>query len=186
MNPEVILAKYFSPLALPVILLHSRAVADKALQIAASYGKPVDLQFIEEAAMLHDIGVAMTDAPSLDCHGTAPYICHGVIGREILEREGLPRHALVCERHIGVGLTVADIRQQNLPLPLRDMLPESTEERIIACADLFYSKKKTNLTTAKSIEKIRVELARFGEGKVAIFDSWLREFSVCNCTGEVV
>lgn len=186
MNPEILLAKYFSPLALPVILLHSRAVADKALAIAASYGKPVDLQFIEEAAMLHDIGVAMTDAPSLDCHGTAPYICHGVIGREILEREGLPRHALVCERHIGVGLTVADIKRQNLPLPLRDMLPVSVEERIIACADLFYSKKKDGLTKAKSIATIRLELARFGEEKAAVFDSWLQEFSICNCPGEVV
>jgi len=180
MKPEKILAKYFSPLALPVILLHSRAVADKALQIAAAYGKPVDLQFIEEAALLHDIGVSMTDAPSLDCHGTAPYICHGVIGREILEREGLPRHALVCERHIGVGLTVEDIRKQNLPLPLRDMLPESIEEKIIACADLFYSKKKSGLAAAKSIEKIRLELTRFGEGKAAVFDSWLTEFSICN------
>lgn len=186
MNPEAILAKYFSPLALPVILVHSRAVADKALQIAAAYGKPVDLQFIEEAALLHDIGVAMTDAPSLDCHGTAPYICHGVIGREILEREGLPRHALVCERHIGVGLTVADIKIQNLPLPLRDMLPESPEERIIACADLFFSKKKSGLTAAKSIDKIRQELAKFGEEKAAVFEAWLKEFSICNCTGEVV
>lgn len=180
MNPETILAKYFSPLALPVILLHSRAVADKSLQIAATYGKPVDLQFIEEAALLHDIGVSMTDAPSLDCHGTAPYICHGVIGREILEREGLPRHALVCERHIGVGLSVADIKRQNLPLPLRDMLPETTEEKIIACADLFYSKKKSSLTEAKTVEKIRLELARFGEEKAAVFDSWLKEFSILN------
>jgi uncharacterized protein len=155
-------------------------VADKALQIAASYGKPVDLQFIEEAAMLHDIGVALTDAPSLDCHGTAPYICHGVIGREILEWEGLPRHALVCERHIGVGLTVADIRAQNLPLPLRDMLPESPEERIIACADLFFSKKKSGLTAAKDIEQIRRELTKFGDKKAAVFDSWLAEFSICN------
>lgn len=186
MNPETILAKYFSQLALPVILLHSRAVADKALQIAASCGKTVDLQFIEEAALLHDIGVALTDAPSLDCHGTAPYICHGVIGREILEREGLPRHALVCERHIGVGLTVADIRRQNLPLPLRDMLPQSPEEKIIACADLFFSKKKSGLTAAKSIERIRLDMAKFGEEKAAIFDSWLQEFSICNCTGEVV
>ena len=161
-------------------MTHSRAVADKALEIAASYGKPVDTRFIEEAAMLHDIGVSMTDAPSLDCHGKAPYICHGVIGRQILEQEGLPLHALVCERHIGVGLTAEDIRRQALPLPQRDMLPVSVEEQIIACADLFFSKKKSGLETAKTVDQIRRELAGFGTEKVLVFDHWLEQFSVCN------
>jgi uncharacterized protein len=180
MNCETILAKYFSSLALPIIFEHSRAVADKALAIAAHSGLAgtVDLTFIEEAALLHDIGVAMTDAPSLDCHGTAPYILHGVLGREILEKEGLPGHGRVCERHIGVGLTVADIRAQNLPLPLRDMVPETMEEKIIACADLFFSKKRSHLSTAKTLPHIRNELARFGAEKVIIFDSWVQMFNL--------
>lgn len=180
MNPERLLAEHFSPLAMPIILEHSRFVADKALRIAASAPPALSLDriFIEEAALLHDIGVSLTDAPSLDCHGTSPYICHGVLGRDILEKAGLPRHALVCERHIGVGLTVDDIIRQNLPLPHRDMSPLSNEEKIIALADLFYSKKKRSLSSEKSIEQIRSDLAKFGGSKVGIFDSWLIEFAV--------
>lgn len=180
MNTEALLSEHFSPLALPIILEHSRFVADKALQIArnAPSSKSLDLVFIEEAALLHDIGVSLTDAPSLDCHGIEPYICHGVLGRALLEKAGLPKHALVCERHIGVGLTVEDIISQNLPLPHRDMLPLTGEEKIIALADLFYSKKKRSLSTEKSIEQIRNDLAKFSESKVLIFNGWLKEFAV--------
>lgn len=180
MNPEKLLAEYFSPPALSIIIEHSRCVAEKALQIAerSPLSGSLDKCFIEEAALLHDIGVSQTDAPSLDCHGKAPYICHGVLGRSILEKAGLPAHAMVCERHIGVGLTVADIIAQQLPLPHRDMVPLSNEEKIIACADLFYSKKKRNLSTEKTIEQIREDLAKFGKGKVMIFEGWLKEFSL--------
>lgn len=182
MKPEKLLEEHFSPLALAIILEHSRCVAEKALQIAVNspHTGSLDLKFIEEAALLHDIGVSMTDAPALDCHGSAPYICHGVLGREILEKAGLPRHALVSERHIGVGLTREDIIAQGLPLPHRDMLPLSNEEKIIACADLFYSKKKLELSTEKSLGKIKSNLAKFGSAKVTVFEGWLKEFSICN------
>ena len=180
MNPEELLAQHFSPLALAIIIEHSRCVAKKALQIAdgSQFAESLDKTFIEEAALLHDIGVSLTDAPALDCHGNHPYICHGVLGREILEKAGLPRHGLVCERHIGVGLTVEDIIAQGLPLPHRDMVPLSSEEKIIACADLFYSKKKMNLSVEKSLEKIKSNLAQFGSAKVAVFEGWLQEFSL--------
>jgi uncharacterized protein len=180
MDTTALLAKYFSKLALPLFIAHGRMVADKALEIArhSRHAEELDLRFIEEAAILHDIGVSATDAPALDCHGTAPYICHGIIGREILEQEGLPRHALVCERHIGVGLTVDDIRRQQLPLPLRDMVPITPEEKIIACADLFFSKKKLQLTDCKTLDQIRKNLGKFGEEKVALFNAWVVEFDL--------
>lgn len=174
------LAHYFTPPALAIILEHSRNVARKALQIARQCpdAARLDLAFIEEAALLHDIGVCRTDAPKLHCYGSEPYIRHGILGRAILEAEGLPRHALVSERHIGVGLTVADIERQQLPLPRRDMVPTSAEERIIAAADLFYSKNLTALSEEKSIERIRNGLALFGNDKVAIFDGWCRELAL--------
>jgi len=179
MKPEELLARYFSPEALPLFLTHSRLVARTARLTAENHpdASRLDLDFIWEAAMLHDIGVSMTAAPGLMCYGSAPYILHGIIGREILEKEGLPHHALVCERHIGVGLTVEDIREQNLPLPLRDMVPITTEEKIVAYADLFYSKKPDILTVEKPLDQVRRELARFGEKKLAILDGWLEEFT---------
>ena len=103
---------------------------------------------------------------------------HGVHGREILDAEGLPLHALVCERHTGVGLTVDDIIRQKLPLPQREMCPQSLAEQIICFADLFYSKKPCRLAERKKVEKIRKKLLPFGEEKVHVFDSWLARFNI--------
>jgi len=184
MNAEALLKKYFSdPVALAIVLEHSRHVARKALAVADSLGHGnVDRIFMEEAALLHDIGVCRTASPFLHCHGTEPYIRHGIIGREILETEGFPRHALVCERHIGVGLTVADIRAQRLPLPEREMTPVSLEERIVSFADMFYSKKGGAVRVEKTADQVRENLRAFGEHKVALFDAWLSEFN-CRAGG---
>jgi hypothetical protein len=71
-------------------------VSDKALAIARMHPElNLDTRFVEEAAMLHDIGIYLCNAPEIDCHGEAEYICHGYLGADILRREGLPKHALV-------------------------------------------------------------------------------------------
>lgn len=179
MNATSLLGKYFpDDNSLPIILEHSRLVADKALQIARNLDLPSDDQrFIEEAALLHDIGICRTFSPKIGCNGTEPYIRHGLIGRDILEKEGLPLHALVCERHIGVGLSATDVRSQNLPLPEKEMSPVSLAERIVCFADLFYSKRPEEISREKSLEEIKRDLGRFGEHKVEIFVAWLAEFS---------
>ncbi|ACH39403.1 metal-dependent phosphohydrolase, HDc domain-containing [Citrifermentans bemidjiense Bem] len=181
MNPRALLEKYYedNDAALEIVYRHSRNVADKALAIAVTAGLPqAELDFIEEAALLHDIGVSRIYAPKLNCFGKAPYVWHGVIGREILDAEGLPRHAMVCERHIGVGLTAADIVAQNLRLPVREMSPVTTSERIVALADLFFSKKGGELDLEKSTQQVRCDLLRFGAEKVQIFENWLNDFGV--------
>ena len=106
-----------------LLLHHSRQVADKALELCAAHPEwNADTQFVEEAAMLHDIGIVYCDAPSIFCHGRDPYIRHGFIGAEILRHEGLPRHARVAERHTGSGLSRAQILLEELPLPPEDFL----------------------------------------------------------------
>lgn len=178
-NPRALLEKYFegNEKALEIVYRHSRNVADKALAIARNAGIPEEEhRFIEEAALLHDIGIARIYAPKLNCFGSAPYICHGVIGRQMLEDEGYPLHAMVCERHIGVGLTARDVELQKLKLPLREMSPTTTGERIVALADLFYSKKGGELDREKSEEQVRTDLLRYGQEKVRIFERWLEEF----------
>lgn len=183
MNPFALLRKHFdgNPQGLDIVYRHSRRVADKALAIARGSGvAPGELRFIEEAALLHDIGVARIHAPKLHCFGSEPYIRHGILGRQILEAEGLPRHALVCERHIGVGLTVGDILSQKLPLPEREMSPVTPCERIVALADLFYSKKGGELDREKSLEQVRRDLLNFGSEKVFVLQSWLSEFGLAD------
>jgi uncharacterized protein len=172
-----LLGRYFKGEALEVIAGHGRVVADFALVVCHRLGLAEnDCRFVEEAALLHDVGVCRIHAPKLGLHGEYPYIMHGIIGRKILEREGLPLHALVCERHIGVGITVDDIISQKLPLPLRDMIPLTLSEQIICFADLFYSKSPGKITSKKSPEQVRNKLAAIGEGKLQIFDGWMELF----------
>ncbi len=180
MNAIHLLEKYFpDPDPLHIILEHGRQVANKAIMTARGMDiANIDLDFLEEAALLHDIGVCRTNAPIFHCHGSEPYIRHGIIGREILEAEGLASHALVCERHIGVGLTVYDIRSQKLPLPEKEMAPITLEEKIVCFADLFYSKSPEKSRHEKSIGEIRKGLDKFGAHKVLIFESWLKEFKL--------
>lgn len=178
MNPEELIHKYCTgnPLLEEVLLLHSRAVARKALAIAEAHPElNPDCPFIYEAAMLHDIGVCYTDAPSIHCLGTHPYICHGILGAEILRNEGLPRHARVAERHTGTGLTRQTILEQQLPLPLSDYVPETIEEQIVCFADKFFS--KTRGDQEKTPEQVMHSLRKFGEPGLAVFQDWLQRFS---------
>ena len=119
MNALAIINKYYSEEnELKHILLTHSSVADKALQIAVKHPElHLDTGFLEEAALLHDIGIFMTDASGIQCFGTHPYICHGYLGSELLMKEGYPRHALVCERHTGAGMSLQSIIEQDLPIP---------------------------------------------------------------------
>lgn len=154
-----------------VLVVHSQHVRDKALEVDAKHPElNLNTGFIAEAAMLHDLGIFLCHAPGIHCHGTHQYIEHGYLGADILRKEGLPRHALVCERHTGMGLSLKTIVNKKLPLPERDMIPESMEEKVICYADKFYS--KTKLNEAHSVDHIRRMLANFGKWEVEQFDDW--------------
>ncbi|MDR2389225.1 MAG: HD domain-containing protein [Tannerellaceae bacterium] len=172
-----ILTKYYDPdsLAYRILSAHSRDVAGKALQIARRHPEMnLDLCFIEQAAMLHDIGVFLCNAPGICCYGPHAYIRHGFLGAELMRSEGYPRHALVCERHVGCGLSLEEIREQHLPLPLRDMLPHTREEQLVCLADKFFS--KTHPGQEKSIDKIKNNLASYGPASLKRFEDWCKLF----------
>ena len=164
MDYNLIIHKYYSNNLelLQILLKHSKAVADKALAIAEAHPElRLDRQFIMEAAMVHDIGIIKTDAPDIQCFGTEPYIRHGVLGAEMLRAEGYPRHARVCERHTGAGLSLKEIEEQRLPLPHEDLLPETLEEKVICYADKFFS--KTKLEREKTLAEAERSVAKHGE-----------------------
>lgn len=92
-----------------ILITHSRAVADRALLIARRHPElALDRVFLEEAAMLHDIGVCRTDAAGIECFGTEPYIRHGIIGAEMMRAEDFP------VTHVFVSATPAP-ESQNRP-----------------------------------------------------------------------
>lgn len=177
MIPLDIIASYYKAdtEAYRILVKHSRSVADKALVIAKNHPElKLDLAFVEEAAMLHDIGIFLCDAPEIDCHGAYPYICHGYLGADLMRKEGYPRHALVCERHTGTGLSLEMILKRNLPISHRDMRPVSLEEQLICFADKFFS--KTKLDKEKPLKKVREGLEKYGEEGVLRFDHWCKLF----------
>ncbi len=158
-----------------LLMKHSRQVSDRCLTLCDRHPElHLDRQFLEEAAMLHDIGIRWCHAPSIYCNGTEPYLRHGIIGAELLRREGFPRHALVCERHTGTGLTVEQIISQQLPLPPKNFTPVTNEEELVCYADKFFSKSHPDrvLTVAQAAQS----LERFGHEGVVKFLDWAAKF----------
>ena len=177
MNPIDIINKYYPEEneLRHILLTHSRSVADKSLWIADRHPElSLDKDFLYEAAMLHDIGIFLTDAAGIHCFGDKPYICHGYLGADLMRGEGYPRHALVCERHTGAGSFIGGNHCAGFACASSEMVPVSLEEQVICFADKFYS--KTHLEKEKSVKKARKSLERYGEEGVRRFDNWCEQF----------
>jgi len=158
-----------------ILIIHSQSVARKALQIVSLHPElHLDANFIREGAMLHDIGIIRTNASGIYCFGTEPYICHGLLGGEMLRLEGFPLHARVCERHTGAGIGIEDIEAHNLPLPHADFLPETMEEKVICYADKFFS--KTHLDRERTVEEALNSLLKRDSKGVERFKEWIKMF----------
>ena len=156
-----------------ILLTHSECVTRKALQIADKHPElKLDRNFIQEAAMLHDIGIVKCDAPGIECFGTEPYIKHGIIGANMLRAAGYPRHARVCERHTGAGIALQNILEQHLPLPHQDFLPETMEEQVICYADKFYS--KTHLDRVRTPTEEPRKIRQRGSEEICQMDATVR------------
>lgn len=152
-----------------ILVRHSEQVRDRALQIVDAHPEwvesgEVDRNFVAEAAMLHDIGIIYVNAPKIYCNGEHKYIEHGFLGAELLRNEGLPKHALVAERHTGSGITLEQVLREELPIPEHDYCPQSLEEKIICYADKFYSKSHIGEEVAMS--KIRENIWRYGHDAI--------------------
>ena len=160
-----------------ILLLHSTQVRNKALEIAGSFSGKVDLEFIALGAMIHDIGIRFCHAPDIGCYGEDDYILHGVLGAANIRALNLKngeKLARVCERHTGSGITADEIILQKLPLPERDLLPETPEEKIICLADKFFS--KSGDMAEKDPDRIRKGMEKFGTASLDRFDDLCREF----------
>ena len=186
-DPDVVI-RHFYPEDTPLrrlLLRHSEQVRDKALAILANPSRPpmdVDPQLVSAGAMLHDVGILQCHAPSILCEGTRPYIAHGVIGAEMLRAYGqshgvdMEPFARICERHTGAGITAAEVRIQALPLPERDYLPETPEEKLVCLADKFFS--KSGDMQEKPFDRVRRSLEKFGPDTLERFDALCRLFGL--------
>ena len=163
-----------------ILLRHSQSVRDKALAVYESLEegplkKSISPERLRIGSMLHDIGVRYCHAPSIHCMGTEPYLTHGVKGAELLRQYGRERgldlecYARICERHTGAGLTREEIIQNALPLPERDFLPESAEEKLICFADKFFS--KSGSMREKEFDRVLHSMEKFGPAVLERFEA---------------
>jgi uncharacterized protein len=186
MNPFDIINMYYLPtqLSYQILIQHSTLVTAKAIELATTRNEKnkehaVDIQFIEEAAMLHDIWIYMIDDAEIGCFWTYPYIYHSVAWYDILMKHGFPKHARVALSHTGVGITHEQIITRGLPLPLdRSYIPETIEEKIISYADLFFSKTPNKVLREKTKYEARASVAKFWEDHGVIFDQRTQLFAI--------
>ena len=162
-----------TPAALDLVYGHCLVVCEIAEQLLAAAGD-VDGCLVRAGALLHDIGVygLYDDAGEID---HASYIRHGVLGHELLAREGLPeRICRFASHHTGVGISGDDVIRQGLPLPVADYMAETREEMLVMYADKFHTKAAP--AAFLTVAQCAASIARFGPGKVAAFEALREEF----------
>lgn len=177
MNYQDIIDRYYpsDTLRRVIYLRHCRQVADMAVGIAKDRCPDLDILTVEAAAMLHDIGIFLCNAPDIGCEGDAPYIRHGVLGADLLRHEGAPEEwARVAERHTGAGISRDEVISQRLPLAPADYMPESRLERLVCYADKFYS--KSGAMERKTIDQVRRSMLRLSHASLERFDRLDQEF----------
>ncbi|WP_171166647.1 HD domain-containing protein [Streptomyces sp. I05A-00742] len=159
--------------AFDLVHTHCEIVAHLAEQLRAAAAPEADAALVRAGALLHDIGVyGLLDADGRFTMGQ--YVRHGVLGYEILRKEGFPEPLCrFCSCHTGVGITREDIRTQGLPLPEGDYVAGTVEEQLVMYADKFHTKRTP--PAFLSAGTCAAGLARlFGPGKAAAFEE-LRE-----------
>ncbi|MBX6381989.1 MAG: HD domain-containing protein [Microbispora sp.] len=162
--------------AFDLVHTHCEIVCAIALRLAGRAGPGVDAELVRAGSLLHDIGVYLLydEDGRLD---EAGYLRHGILGHELLRREGFPEILCrFCSHHTGVGISRKDVLRQGLPLPPRDYLAETTEEKLVMFADKFHS--KTSPPRFVTAETYAAHVRRFGEDKAEAFASMCADFGI--------
>ena len=137
------------------VIAHCKAVSALAVKFARvceSNGLPVDVDLVEVGALLHDIGRSKTHD-----------VTHAVVGVEIAKSLNLPKPVLsIIECHIGGGIFADEAKK--LGLPVKDYVPATLEEKLVAYAD-----KLIEGSSVVPIERTIEQLSRqLGENHPAI------------------
>lgn len=152
---------------------HCYVVREIALEICSRL-TDVNKSLVAIGALAHDLGVYKLYSNKVIDHKN--YITHGLRGYEILKEQGFDeaicRFALL---HTGVGITRQDVINQKLPLPIRDYVAETLEERVVMYADKFHSKGEKLIFNSAKWYMGHIS-QKFGKEKADIFRVLIDEF----------
>lgn len=168
-DPIQLIQQYYDPMwvAYSILLQHSTVVAAKAVSIATKRNNrypdmSVDVRFIYEAAMVHDIGIFVTNTPQIWNYWSDHYLCHVSTWYQILLDHNLPDHARVALTHTWCWIRTEYILEHAVPLDTNiSYLPRSLEEQIVSYADLFYIKNPDKIVLEKSFDEVLIFQSQF-------------------------
>lgn len=153
-----------------LVYTHCRVVEAIAMQLLDAKPIPgIDRRLVHIGCMLHDIG-------AYDVLENGQFVAgvrHGVIGENILRKEGVSETICRCaSHHTGVGLTKQDVIDQGLPIHVADYVAETDEERLIMYADKFHSKSSPPLEAPYfcTFEWFYNSIQKFGTDKAEKLD----------------
>jgi len=163
-------------LTFQIIYTHCQIVEQIAMQLLYKNPQKIDRGLVHVGALLHDIGAhKVIDENGEFHHG----VRHGMLGEEILRKEGLPEEVCrIASHHTGVGLTAQDVVDQKLPIEPADYTAKTTVERLIMYADKFHTKAVKSYFC--SFDSYLAFIKKFGDDKMAKFQQLADEFGKPN------
>jgi len=69
-------------------------------------------------------------------------------------------------------------------LPVRDMVPQTIEEKIICYADKFFSKSASNLSQPKPLDKVKRSIRKYGDTNWDVFEEMMNLFGTESVYGK--
>lgn len=122
---------------------------------------------------MHDIGAYKLYEADASIKAGHKYVEHGIEGARLLRQQGYDEaFCRIAERHTGVGLTKEKVKKQGLPLPLKDYVPETKEERLVTYVDTFHTKRQ-HFNTVKRYSEY---LAAYDDEFPPIYAKLVKEF----------
>ena len=130
------------------VIAHCMAVSGLAVRFAEACekkGLDVDVNLVEVGALLHDIGRSKTHD-----------VNHAIVGVEIAKSLNLPESVVsIIACHIGGGITADEAKE--LGWPVKDYLPATLEEKLVAYADKLIEGCRV-VPIERTVEKFSREL----------------------------
>lgn len=153
---------------------HTTLVLKIAEQLVKKNNLEVNWEIAKPGILLHDIA-------TFECEErynpvvVKPYIQHALLGSLITRAEGFDETvSLMVERHIGLGISKDEIIANNYPLPKRDFLPETLEEKLLSYADKFHSKGRGFRSFEERVEQYK----QYGDGPVKRLQIFRDQFGI--------